>query len=260
MSDDGLGFEARGTVAVLTLRRPEQLNALNAELVSGLRDRVDAIAADDDLRCVVVTGEGKAFSAGADIKEFGELDGPTEFRGFIQHLERTLRALEMLPKPAIAAVNGVAFGGGLELAAACDLRVADPRARFGVPEIKLGLLPGAGGTQRLPRLVPVAVAKQMLLTGDPIDAKEAWRVGLVNEVTEEGRCEARAVELATELAERAPLGLAAAKELVDQGAATSLDAALALERETVTMLFDTDDRVEGVAAFVERRTPTFRGR
>jgi enoyl-CoA hydratase/carnithine racemase len=259
MNDEGLAFDARGAVATLTLRRPEQLNALNAEIVAALRDRVDAIAADDDLRCVVVTGDGKAFSAGADIKEFGRLAGPSEFRDFIQHLERTLRMLEVLPKPSIAAVNGVALGGGLELAAACDLRVADPRARFGVPEIKLGLLPGAGGTQRLPRLVPAPVAKQMLLTGEPIDAQEAWRVGLVNEVTEEGRCVERAVELATALAERAPLAVAAAKQLVDHGTAISLEAALALERETVSMLFDTNDRVEGIAAFVERRPPTFRG-
>jgi enoyl-CoA hydratase len=258
MSDEVLGFEARGAVALITLRRPEQLNALNAELVSGLRDQIDRIAADEALRSVVVTGAGKAFSAGADIKEFGALAGPSEFRDFIQHLERTLRSLELLPKPSIAAVNGAALGGGLELAAACDLRIADPRARFGVPEIKLGLLPGAGGTQRLPRLLQRGVAKQMLLTGDPLNAHEALRVGLVNEVSDEGGSLDRAVELAIALADRAPLAAAAAKQLVDHGTGLPLDAALALERETVSMLFDTEDRIEGVAAFVERRQPKFR--
>jgi enoyl-CoA hydratase len=260
MSDQPVELESRGAVTLLTLNRPDQLNALDDSLVTALDTHVERLGHDDEVRCVVITGAGKAFSAGADIKEFGALARASEFRSFLHRLERTLRALELLPKPVIAAVHGVALGGGLELASACDLRIADPGARFGVPEIKLGLLPGAGGTQRLPRLVAPAVAKQLLLTGDPIDAAEAHRIGLVNEVAADGACVARAIELAQLLADRAPLALAAAKELVDHGAVLPLDAALALERETVAGLFDTDDCAEGVAAFRERRPPKFHGR
>jgi enoyl-CoA hydratase len=251
--------EQQGAVAVVTLRRPEQLNALSSSVVDGLDAALDAIEAGAEARAIVVTGEGKAFSAGADIKEFRALDGPVAFRAFLERLERTLHRLASLPQPSIAAINGMALGGGLELAMACDLRVADPSARLGVPEIKLGLLPGAGGTQRLPRLVPPAVATQMLLTGDPVGADDAFRIGLVNEVTAAGMCVERALELARALATRAPLALAAAKRLCAQGSGISLDAALELERETVALLFATEDRAEGTAAFVEKREPRFRG-
>jgi enoyl-CoA hydratase len=237
-STEAVSFERRDAVAVLTLRRPDQ---------------------HTDVRALVVTGEGKAFSAGADIKEFRALDGPMAFRGFIEDLERTLRRIAQLPQPSVAAINGMAFGGGLELAMACDLRVADPAAKLGVPEIKLGLLPGAGGTQRLPRLVPAAVATQMILTGDPVTADDALRIGLVNEVTESGGALARALDLASSLATGAPLALAAAKRLRDRAGSLPLDAALELERETVALLFATEDRVEGTAAFVEKRPPRFRG-
>jgi enoyl-CoA hydratase len=260
MSTTVLEFELQAGIAVLTLRRPEQLNAFNAELIAALHAAVRDIVGNSAARCVIVTGEGKAFSAGADIKEFGAFERRSEFRAFIQQLEFALGALELLPQPTIAAINGVALGGGLELAMACDVRIADPGARLGLPEIKLGLLPGAGGTQRLPRLVPTAIAKQMLFTGDPIDAAEAHRIGLVNEVADDGECLLRAVELAEVLVERAPLALGAAKELVDHGLGISLDTAIALERETVAQLFDTEDRVEGVAAFLERRSPDFHGR
>ena len=251
--------ERRDSVALVTLCRADALNSLSTEVVAELDAAIATLAADAAVRAVVVTGEGKAFSAGADIKEFRALDGPVAFRGFIARLEQTLRRLEQLPQPSIAAVNGIAFGGGLELALACDLRVADPSARLGVPEIKLGLLPGAGGTQRLPRLVPPAVAHQMILTGDPIEAAEAHRVGLVNEVSAKGAVVDRALALAATLATRAPLALAAAKRLRDHAAGLPLDAALELERETVAMLFATDDRVEGTAAFVEKREPRFLG-
>jgi enoyl-CoA hydratase len=251
--------EHRDAVAMLTLRRPDQLNALSTAVVAGLESALDEIEGNTDVRALVVTGEGKAFSAGADIKEFRALDGPMAFRAFLEHLELTLRRIALLPQPSVAAINGMAFGGGLELAMACDLRVAEAGAKLGVPEIKLGLLPGAGGTQRLPRLVPPAVATKMILTGDPVTAEDALRIGLVNEVTEAGRAVERALDLASSLAMRAPLALAAAKRLGADARALPLDAALELERETVALLFATEDRAEGTAAFVEKREPRFRG-
>jgi enoyl-CoA hydratase len=252
--------DREGSVAVVTLRRPRQLNALDALTVDELHAAAARVGEDPEVRAVVVTGEGKAFSAGADINEFGALETADEFRSFLRDLESACRAWELVPQPAIAAVNGMALGGGLELALGCDLRIADPRARFGFPEVKLGILPGAGGTQRLPRLVAPGAAAQMILTGEPIDAAEAYRIGLVNEVAPEGGAVDRAVEIAGRLAEHPPLSLATAKRLLDRGPALPLEAALELERDAVSMLFTTDDRAEGVAAFTEKRAARFTGR
>jgi enoyl-CoA hydratase len=251
-------LEQEAGVAAIVLRRPAQLNALGTSTIEALDDAIRTAAEDPAARVIVVSGEGKAFSAGADIKEFGALAGPIEFRAFIERLETVLRRLERLPKPSIAAVNGIAFGGGLELALACDLRVVDEQARLGVPEIKLGLLPGAGGTQRLPRIVAPAVALEMLMTGDPVDAAEAHRIGLANEVAPAGTALQRALAIGQKLATRAPLALAATKRLRESWA-LPLDVALDHERETVANLFATADRSEGTAAFVEKREPRFRG-
>lgn len=251
--------ELDGPVALVTMRRPQQLNSLNDQLVTELDATLASLNTRAEVRAVVLTGEGKAFCAGADIKEFSRFTEALEFRAFIVKLQDANRAIELGPTPVIAAVNGIAFGGGLELAMACDLRVADARASFGVPEIKLGILPGAGGTQRLPRLIPPAVARQMLLTGDPVDAAEAHRIGLVNEVAPEGTAVERAMVLASTIATRAPLAVASGKRLLDRSAALTLDAGLELERQTVAMLFGTQDRAEGVAAFLEKRPPEFRG-
>jgi enoyl-CoA hydratase len=247
-------------VGLLVLDRPDQLNALSSAVAAALGARVAELAAAADVRAIVVAGEGKAFCAGADIAELDALDGPQGFATFVRGLTDVFDALAACPKPSIAAVHGVAFGGGCELALACDLRIADERARLGVPEIKLGVLPGAGGTARLPRLVPKAVAKQLLLTGEPLTAADALRLGLINEVVPVGEVRAAAIALATRLAALAPLALAAAKRLVDDGATLSVEDAVTLERETVSALFGTDDRVEGVRAFLEKRPPTFCGR
>ena len=252
--------EVRDHVAIVTLRRPDQLNAIDAQTITELDAILERIADDGHVRAIVVTGEGKAFSAGADIKEFSALETADAFGAFLRDLERMLRKLELLAQPSIAAINGIALGGGLELAMACDLRIATAKARLGVPEIKLGILPGAGGTQRLPRLVPLAVATQMLLTGDPIGAAEAFRVGLVNEIVDDGSVVDRALDLAATLASRAPLAVAAAKRLLDALGDTNLETGLETEREVVAGLFDTNDRREGTAAFAEKRTATFEGR
>ncbi|HZQ58147.1 MAG TPA: enoyl-CoA hydratase/isomerase family protein [Acidimicrobiales bacterium] len=251
-------LEGSDGVAVLTLDRAERLNAIGTETIAALRAAVREIAADPAVRSVVVTGEGRVFCAGADIAEFSSFTEAREFEAFITDMAGAFSALSALPKPSVAAVNGHALGGGLELALACDLRVASAGALLGVPEVKLGLLPGATGTARLTRMLAPGVAKQLLMTGEPVTADEALRLGLVNQVAEDGPA---AVALALDLARRLaalPTGaLAAAKRLVDDGAELSLDDAIALERDSVSQLFATPDREEGVAAFLGKRPPRF---
>jgi len=261
MITEPIVFQARPDgVGVVTLRRPDRLNALSSEIAAGLHAAVRAAGADDAVRAVVVAGEGRAFCAGADIRELETLEGPHDFGAFVRRLTDAFDALARCPKPSVAAIHGVALGGGLELALACDLRVAEDGARLGVPEIRLGLLPGATGTARLPRLLPNAVAKQLLLTGEPLPAAEAHRLGLVNEVVPEGSGLDAALALAGRLTALPPLALAAAKRLVDEGATLPLDVAVTLERETVSLLFGTADRVEGVRAFLDKRPARFEGR
>jgi enoyl-CoA hydratase len=247
-------------VGVLTLARPDRLNSLSIGVAEALHRKVSEFASDTSVRAIVVNGEGKAFSAGADIAEFSALGGPAEFSEFIGLLGAANDALANCPKPSVAALHGLALGGGLELALACDIRVAEEGTRLGVPEIKLGLLPGAAGTVRLPRMVPPSVARRMLLTGEPILADEALRYGLIAEVVPADAAFDSAVALAADLAVLPPLALAAAKRLL--GAGTGLPEATAkdLERQTVSMLFASKDRVEGLTAFLEKRSPTFRGR
>jgi enoyl-CoA hydratase len=250
--------EHQGRVAVITLQRPDRLNAIGTEMVASLSEVLSSLAVDDGVGALVVTGSGRAFSAGADIVEFSSFAGPSQFATFIHRLTDALDQLQDLPKPSIAAINGIAFGGGMELALACDLRVAATEARLGLPEIKLGLLPGGGGTARVSRLLPPAIAKQLLLTGEPLGAADALRLGLVNQVVDDAL--QGALTLASRLASLPPLALAAAKRLVDHGREMSLDAAIVFERETVSGLFGTEDRAEGVAAFLEKRAASFKGR
>jgi enoyl-CoA hydratase len=247
-------------VGVLTLSRPDRLNSISTAVAEALGREVPEFASDTSVRAIVVNGEGKAFSAGADITEFSALGGPAEFSEFIGLLGAAIDALATCPKPSVAALHGVALGGGLELALACDVRVAEEGTRLGVPEINLGLLPGAGGTVRLPRMVPPPVARRMLLTGEPIFADEALRYGLVAEVVPAGCAFDSALAQAVKLAVLPPLALAAAKRLLGAGPGLPEATALELERQRVSMLFASDDRVEGLAAFLEKRSPTFRGR
>src|SRR5262249_14821041 len=229
--------------------RPDRLNAFAPATLRELDEPLAVVERDDDLRALVITGAGRAFSAGADLTAVAELEGQDAFAGFLHLFTDVLDRLEQLPTPSIAAIDGVAFGGGLEPALACDLRVPSDRARLGVPEVKLGLLPGAGGTQRLPRLVPRGVALQMLLTGAPMSAVDAHRVGLVNELTGDAPALSAAERLARELAAGPPLAHATAKRLVREGLGLELSDALALERDQVAQLFPTADAAEGLAAF-----------
>ena len=258
---DVLRVERReGAIGVVTLSRPDRLNAIGTDTLAALDAALVDLESDDDVRAFVITGEGRAFCAGADIGELSGLEGAAGFARFVRTFTDVLDRLEQHPKPSIAAIHGAALGGGLELALACDLRVAADDARLGVPEIKLGLLPGAGGTQRLPRLLHRGIALQMLLTGAPLGAVDAHRLGLVNELSGDAPALAVAERLARELATGPPLAHAAAKHLVQRGALLSLTDAIDLERETVAELFATDDAAEGLAAFRAKRTPEFRGR
>lgn len=254
-----LRVELRDRTAVLTLDRPDRLNAVGSETVDLLTRALNDVRDNDDVRALVVTGAGRAFSAGADLGEIESFTAPGQFRAFVGRLTEAFALLEDFPKPSVAALHGFAFGGGLELALACDLRVVERGTRLGLPEMKLGVLPGAGGTQRLPRLLPPAIAKQMILTGEPIDAERAWELGLVNELAEPGGALDAAEALAARLAAGAPLALSAGKRLVDYGLGMDLEAAIAYERETVSVLFSTEDRIEGLKAFRERRPGDFRG-
>jgi enoyl-CoA hydratase/3-hydroxyacyl-CoA dehydrogenase len=246
-------------VAIVSLDRPEALNALNADVLSDLEAVVDSLSHDKTLRAVVVTGEGRAFAAGADIKQMIEL-GPLEARSYTAMGQRVFRKVETLPVPVIAAVNGFAFGGGMELAISCDIIIAAENAQFGLPEVGLGLHPGFGGTQRLPRLIGKAKAKELIFTGDKFDARQAERIGLVMKVVPQAELLAAAVELADRIAQNAPVAVSLAKQAIDRGLETDIDSGLALELETAALCFTTDDIREGMRAFIEKRKAAFRGR
>ncbi len=257
--DPELLKQTHGQVAVLTLNRPGRLNAIGRDVLALLANAVAEAAADERVRALVIAGAGRAFCAGANLDEIEALPDARAFRGFIATMTEVYQLIADCPKPSVAALHGVAFGGGLELALACDLRVAEAGTRLGVPEMKLGVLPGAGGTQRLPRLVPAAVAKQMILTGEPITAERAHTLGLVNELAVPGEAVSAALGLAAQVAAGAPLALAAGKRLVDRGLGMDLAAAISYEGESVAMLFGTADRAVGLEAFRARRPPAFTG-
>ena len=245
-------------VAVVTIDRQEALNALNVETLTELRDRLRELAEDDSARVVVLTGAGeRAFVAGADIKYMGGLDASEAKEwGALGH--EAARLLEEMPKPTIAAINGFALGGGCELALACDIRYASSRAKLGQPEINLGIVPGWGGTQRLARLCGIGVAKELIFTGRTVDAEEALRIGLVNAVHDPVLEKAR--EVAELLASKSPIALAAAKRTLNHALQGDHVENLQREADAFGGLFASEDAREGLTAFAEKRTPSFKGR
>jgi enoyl-CoA hydratase len=246
-------------IAIITVNRPDKRNALNATVRSEIIEALDALRTNDDVRVVVFTGAGdRAFIAGADIGEFAERT-PLEQRAVMQE-RRVFDEIAAYPKPTIAMINGFALGGGCELALACDLRMAAQSARFGQPEVRLGLIPGGGATQRLPRLVGAGRALRMILTGELIDAEEAWRIGLVDALIHDDALVAETMATARGLAALSPVAVRLAKAAVAAAWETPLSAGLALERELFITAFASEDRREGVAAFLQKRTPEFTGR
>ncbi len=246
-------------VAVLTINRPDKLNALNSAVhVEGVA-AIDELRKDEAVRVLIITGAGeKSFIAGADIGEFA---GQTPISQRSNFYERTLfNSLDTFPKPVIAMINGFCLGGGCELALACDIRTASEKARFGQPEINLGIIPGGGGTQRLTRLIGEGKAMEMILTGDMIDAQTAFGLGLVNHVFAPGELEAKTLELASKIAEKSPIALQMAKEAVKLASRSNLDEGLRREIDLFAVCFSTEDKEEGVAAFLEKRKPVFKGR
>jgi enoyl-CoA hydratase len=259
MGYDTLRIDSKESVATLTVDRPEKRNALSAQVRAELIDALDAMERDPDVRVVVLTGAGtKAFVAGADIGEFAQR-GPIEQRAAMEG-PRVFDVVAEFPKPTIASINGVALGGGCELALACDLRIAARSARLGQPEVNLGILPGGGGTQRLPRLVGMGRAMRMILTGEIISAEEAERIGLVDELVDDSDLVGRTRDLARRIASHSPLALKLIKQAVRAAAEMPLAAGLALERELFITAFSSEDRHEGIAAFLEKRPPQFLGR
>ena len=249
-----------GPVATVTLNRPAVMNALNAQMFTDLENVFTLLAANPTIRAVLVTGAGtRAFAAGADIAELAKTDAASAQELALRG-QRIFSSMESSGKPVIACINGFALGGGCELALACTFRIASDTARLGQPEVKLGLVPGYGGTQRLPRLVGQGAALKLLLTGSIISAAEALRIGLVDEVVSPEKLLERGRELALEIAAQAPLAVAAAIRAVLQGAALPLDDALRLEAASFGELSATADKHEGVAAFLEKRPPIFAGK
>jgi enoyl-CoA hydratase len=251
-------FDVADGIARVTVNRPDKLNALDATVFAELDDAIGRIETGADVRGVVVTGAGKAFVAGADITELAD-QGPADGRARALLGQRVFRRLERCGKPVVAAVNGYALGGGCELALACHLRVAAEGARFGQPEVKLGLIPGYGGTARLPRLVGRGRALELLLTGAMIDAAEALRIGLVNRVVPTDRVMAEAEGLLRAVLENGPLAVQACLEVVDAGLDVGLDEALLLEASYFGLLSSSADMREGTRAFLEKRKAAFRG-
>jgi enoyl-CoA hydratase len=245
-------------VATLTVNRPDKLNALNDRVIEELGDAIDAVRGDPKVGGVILTGAGRAFVAGADIAQL-EAHGAVSAKALAVRGQDVFRRFETSPKPTIAAVNGFALGGGCELAMACHLRIASDAAKFGQPEVKLGLVPGYGGTQRLTRLVGKGRALQLLLTGEMIDAAEAYRIGLVNRVVPAADLLAAATGMLQAILANGPLAVAECIEVVNRGADASLDDALAFEATAFGLLAATEDKREGTRAFLEKRPPRFGG-
>jgi enoyl-CoA hydratase/carnithine racemase len=251
--------DRRDHVAVLRIDREEALGALSRSMVEALLAYLRDVAADPAVRVLLLAGTGRSFIAGADI---GEYDGVTQaqFDDYQRLSRRAFDAIAQLPQPVVAAVHGFALGGGFEVALCCDLIVASTEARFALPEVRLGLLPGGGGSQRLARAIGTRAAKELVMTGRSMPADEAERRGLVSRVVEPGELRETALELAERLASRAPIAVREAKRLVDDGVEGSFATAWTLEQRTLGALFATDDAREGIRAFVEKREPRFVGR
>jgi enoyl-CoA hydratase/carnithine racemase len=252
--------DRRGAVSIVTLNRPEVMNSFNFAMLRELRGQVERLHWDREVRVVIITGSGeKAFCAGADLKERATL-GEDQVREFIFTIRNLFTFIEYMNKPVIAAVNGVALGGGTELALACDIRIASEGATMGLTETRLAIIPGAGGTQRLPRLVGRGKAKELIFTGRRVDAREAFDIGLVNQVTPAEKLIDASLEMATMICQAGPIAIAQAKYAINYGLEVDLHTGLAIESNAYWVTIPTEDRTEGLTAFREKRKPVYKGR
>ena len=259
MTFETIILEKKGRIGYLTFNRPDVMNAISDKLIAETRDAVSQIGQDDEVLVLVVTGAGKAFMAGADITQLNRMS-PYQLHVWNHGVVDNLNALERLKQPVIAAINGFALGGGLELAMACDIRIAAEKARLGLPEVALGIIPGAGGTQRLPRLVGKGLAMELLLTGKVIDAQEAYRIGLVNKVVPAEELLKVAEEMAKQIIANGPIAVQLAKDAVCVGTELPLEAAIEYGHKNVVTSIATEDAKEGLTAFVEKRSPRWQGK
>ena len=259
MSGSAVLVETAGSAGVITIKRPEVLNALDLPTCQLLDDAVSKVEADAEVRVVVITGTGRAFVAGGDIADLDSRQGLAHYEEFAGYIHRLFRRIETLDKPTIAAVNGFALGGGAELMLSTDIRLLSAKAKIGVPEINLGLFPGAGGSQRLIRQIPLCRAKELMFTGDAIGAEEAVALGLANRVVAPDTLMEESLALAETIASKSPLVLRLLKRTVDAGADMPLPAALTHEQAMISLVLDSEDAHEGCRAFLEKRAPRFKG-
>ena len=260
MSDKVLLVEEENGVALLTLNRPQVMNSLNFDLLKALKSEVERLRFNGEVRVVVITGAGqRAFCAGADLKERVTLS-PIQVKEFIFTIRNLFSEIELLNKPVIAAVNGIALGGGTELSLAADIRIVSENATMGLTEARLAIIPGGGGTQRLPRIIGVAKAKELIFTGKRVDAKEALEIGLVNKVTPSHTLMDECLKMADMIAQTGPIAVEMAKYAIDKGIETDLATGLAIESNAYRVTIPTEDRIEGLTAFKEKRKPVYKGR
>jgi enoyl-CoA hydratase/carnithine racemase len=260
MTDTVLLSQEQDQVALLTLNRPDVMNSFNFALLSALRDKIESLRFRSDIRVIIITGAGeKAFCSGADLKERATLP-PEKVKEFIFTIRSLFTSIEYLNKPVIAAVNGFAFGGGTELALASDIRLVASTAKMGLTETRLAIIPGAGGTQRLPRLVGRGKAKELIFTGRQVDAKEALEIGLVNKICEPAELISECKKMAAMICETGPIAIEQAKYAINYGLEADLNTGLAIESNAYWVTIPTEDRLEGLAAFREKRKPVYKGK
>jgi len=255
MAYESIIFEKEDNIAIITFNRPEVRNAVNNQVRAEFTAAIAEVEADDDIKVLILTGSGKAFASGVDIKEFSKT---TPYHA--HNLFRLAERVEKLPKPVIAAVNGFSLGGGNEIALGCDIIIASERAKFGQPELNIGIIPGGGATQRLPRMIGVCRAKELIFTSDIITAEEAFNLGMINRVVPEDQLMPTAKEIAKKIATKSPAALKLAKQAINYGMQTNLESGLKYEYELYSLSLGLEDKVEGVNAFLEKRPPKFVGR